>query len=201
MEIRAQVTSYVHTRILALRSQNQTHPPQPYTDSALLSSLLVTPSNPTHAPYTNVSVIRSNTMKFLPNYFRKSQLKAIFLCFPDPHFKTRKHKARIVSNTLNAEYAYAVKPGGKVYTITDVQELHEWMARHFDGGEDGDLESGMAPDSKLLWERLAEDEVEADPCVKIMREETEEGKKVTRNGGSKYVGVWRRKENPAWPES
>lgn len=58
-------------------------------------------------------------MKFLPNFFRKGQLSKIFLCFPDPHFKTRKHKARIVSTTLNSEYAYVLREGGIIYTITD----------------------------------------------------------------------------------
>jgi tRNA G46 methylase TrmB len=46
--------------------------------------------------------LRANTMKFLPNFFTKAQLNKIFLCFPDPHFKARKHKARIVSTTLNS---------------------------------------------------------------------------------------------------
>ncbi|THZ84799.1 hypothetical protein D6C83_09479 [Aureobasidium pullulans] len=31
-------------------------------------------------------------MKFLPNFFNRAQLSKIFLCFPDPHFKARKHK-------------------------------------------------------------------------------------------------------------
>ena len=30
---------------------------------------------------------------------------------------------------LLAEYAYALRPGGKLYHITDVAELHAWMAR------------------------------------------------------------------------
>ncbi len=65
------------------------------------------------------------------------------------------------------------------------------MAKHFEGDEAGE--------SKELWERVSEDELEKDSCVKIMMEETEEGKKVSRNGGKKFVGVWRRRENPAWP--
>jgi len=131
-------------------------------------------------------------MKFLPNYFRPGQLSKIFLCFPDPHFKQRKHKARIVSAQLNAEYAYVTKSGGLVYTITDVEELHQWMVKHFEGDEAGDV--------RELWERVTEEELERDPCVKIMSEETEESKKVTRNGGRKFIAVFRRKENPEWPD-
>ena len=172
MELRTQVTDYVVNRINALRSQN--------------------PSNDPTMPglYQNISGLRSNTMKFLPNYFAKSQLSKIFLCFPDPHFKQRKHKARIVSSQLNAEYAYVVKPGGKVYTITDVEELHQWIVKHFEGDEAGDVAE--------LWERIGQEELDGDECVKIMGEETEEGKKVTRNGGKKFIAVWRRKESPDW---
>lgn len=123
-------------------------------------------------------------MKFLPNFFRKGQLSKAFICFPDPHFKARKHKARIVSTTLNSEYAYALRPGGIVYTITDVEALHEWMVEH--------LEAHPA------FERIGEEEVERDECVAVMRTETEEGKKVERNKGMKYVALFRRLEDPPW---
>ena len=109
MEIRTSVTEYVQEKVRALRVQNAS----------------------TNA-YQNASCIRANTMKFLPNFFQKHQLGKIFLCFPDPHFKQRKHKARIVSWTLNAEYAYVLRPGGIVYTITDVEDLHVWMRGHFE---------------------------------------------------------------------
>ena len=66
------------------------------------------------------------------------------------------------------------------------------MAKHFEGEEAGE--------SKELWARVTDEELEKDPCVKVMMEETEEGKKVSRNGGKKFVGVWRRGENPARPD-
>jgi tRNA (guanine-N7-)-methyltransferase len=125
-------------------------------------------------------------MKFLPNFFTKGQLSKIFLCFPDPHFKARKHKARIVSATLAAEYAYVLKTGGVVYSITDVRDLHEWMVEHFAGCK--------------LFERIGEEEEGKDECVEVMKMETEEGKKVTRNGGTKFVACFRRLEDPVWPE-
>lgn len=185
MELRTQVTDYVINRIAALRSQNPLPAPP--------SPSLTTHSTPVPTPpYHNISALRTNTMKFLPNYFAKHSLHAIFLCFPDPHFKQRKHKARIVSAQLSAEYAYVLRPGGKVYTITDVEELHEWMVAHFVGAE--------AEDAKELWERVPDEENGEDEMVRVMREETEEGKKVTRNGGRKYVAVFRRREDPDWPE-
>lgn len=123
-------------------------------------------------------------MKFLPNFFKKSQLSKIFICFPDPHFKTKKHKARIVSTTLNSEYAYALRPGGIIYTITDVEALHEWMVEHLD--------------AHPSFERVGKEEEQNDECVKIMLSETEEGKKVERNKGQKFVALFRRMEDPPW---
>lgn len=124
-------------------------------------------------------------MKFLPNFFLRGQLSRLFLCFPDPHFKARKHKARIVSATLASEYAYVLRPGGVVYTITDVEDLHTWMVGHFAAHKS--------------FERLGEGEEEGDECVRVMRGETEEGKKVARHGGRKFVACFRRGMDPAWP--
>lgn len=161
LEIRAQVAEFVQNKIKALRAQSKDQ-----------------------KEYQNISCLRANTMKFLPNFFRKDQLAKIFICFPDPHFKARKHKARIVSTQLNSEYAFVLRPGGIVYTITDVQDLHEWMVSHLE--------------AHPSFERVPEEEQEQDECVKIMRTETEEGKKVARNQGQKFVALFRRLEDPPW---
>lgn len=173
LEIRTSVTAFVQDKINALRTQAQNQ------NEELEGGGSGAPN------YQNLSCIRANTMKFLPNFFERAQLEKIFLCFPDPHFKARKHKARIVSTTLNSEYAFVMKPGGKVYTITDVEDLHSWMVEHLA--------------AHPSFERVGEEEVESDECVSAMRVETEEGKKVERNGGKKFVAVFRRLEDPPWP--
>jgi tRNA (guanine-N7-)-methyltransferase len=170
LEIRTSVTEYVQEKVRALRVQNAA----------------------THG-FQNVSCIRANTMKFLPNFFQRAQLSKIFLCFPDPHFKQRKHKARIVSYTLNSEYAYVLRPNGVVYTITDVQDLHEWMKEHFE------KHPSFERCGKVFEEGEGEGGEGMDECVRIMRTETEEGKKVERNKGLKFVACFRRVEDPAWP--
>ncbi|KAI9224934.1 guanine-N(7)--methyltransferase [Blastocladiella britannica] len=157
MEIRTKVQEYVHRRIVAMREQNP-------------------------GQYQNTSIIRMNAMKFLPNFFEKGQLSKMFFLFPDPHFKTRKHKARIVSNTLLAEYAYFVRPGGIIYTITDVRDLHEWMVEHLE--------------AHPLFERMSKEEEDADPVVPFVYSSTEEGKKVERNKGDKFLALFRRIETP-----
>ncbi|CAF9930283.1 MAG: tRNA (guanine-N(7)-)-methyltransferase (tRNA(m7G46)-methyltransferase) [Gomphillus americanus] len=163
MEIRLRVAEFVQQKISALRVQHK--------DDGL---------------YQNIACLRANTMKFLPNFFKKSQLSKIFLCFPDPHFKARKHKARIVSTTLNSEYAFVVKPGGIIYTITDVEDLHVWMVQHFE--------------KHPTFERLSKEEEDSDPSVKVMAIETEEGKKVERNEGQKFIACFKRLEDEPWIE-
>ncbi|KAF7970116.1 hypothetical protein HWV62_25002 [Athelia sp. TMB] len=170
MEIRVQVTQYVQDRITALRATASVTSPS--------GDATTTPG-----AYQNVSVVRANAMKFLPNYFPKHSLSALFFLFPDPHFKSRKHKARIISPTLLAEYAYAMRPGGIVYTITDVHDLHQWMKSHLD-----DFPLFQAVDEETL---RAEGK---GPILDAVYTSTEEGKKVERNKGEKWLACYRRIE-------
>lgn len=39
------------------------------------------------------------------------QLSKLFFLFPDPHFKRTKHKWRIISPAMLAEYGYVLRPG------------------------------------------------------------------------------------------
>ncbi|KAM9916060.1 hypothetical protein OXX59_010246, partial [Metschnikowia pulcherrima] len=159
MEIRVQVTQYVEDRIIALREQHKES-----------------------ESYQNIAVLRGNAMKFTPNFFFKGQLSKMFFCFPDPHFKQRKHKARIITNTLLSEYAYVLREGGIIYTITDVKDLHEWMVKHLE--------------EHPLFERKSQQWEQGDKCVEIMTNATEEGQKVERNNGSKFIACFERLPTP-----
>ncbi|XP_057367738.1 tRNA (guanine-N(7)-)-methyltransferase-like [Daphnia carinata] len=136
--------------------------------------------------YGNVACLRSNAMKYLPCFFNKGQLTKMFFLFPDPHFKKAKHKWRIINDTLLAEYAYVLAEGGLVYTITDVKDLHEWMVMHLE--------------QHPLFKRLTQEELDQDIVVPKLYESTEEGKKVTRNSGDKFLAVFRRIPDPYVPE-
>ncbi|CAL8339411.1 unnamed protein product [Merluccius merluccius] len=157
LEIRVKVSDYVQDRIRSLRASEQ-------------------------GGYQNVACLRSNAMKYLPNFFAKGQLSKMFFLFPDPHFKKTKHKWRIISPTLLAEYAYALRVGGLVYTNTDVEEVHVWIVKHFT--------------DHPLFTRVAEDELAGDVIVGRLGTCTEEGKKVQRNGGKNFLAVFRRIEDP-----
>ncbi|CAG9314057.1 TRM8 [Blepharisma stoltei] len=128
--------------------------------------------------FWNIGVLRANAMKQITNYFPKSSLTKLFFCFPDPHFKKSVHRRRIVHRNLLSEYAYVLKSGGKIYAITDVLQLHEWHLDQFK--------------QHPLYKEVPQEEIEADPCVTAMINETEEGKKVERNKGKKYYCVYQR---------
>ena len=179
LEIRVQVSQYVEDRIAALRAASSAPSFQPSTaESAPTSECTTAPGS-----YQNVSIVRANAMKFLPNYFSKHSLSALFFLFPDPHFKLRKHKARIISPTLLAEYAYVLRPGGIVYTITDVKDLAEWMNAHLSAFP--------------LFESVDTETLRAEgkgPILDAVWNSTEEGKKVERNKGEKWLACFRRIE-------
>eukprot|EP00088_Acartia_fossae_P004185 TRINITY_DN1177_c0_g1_i5.p1 TRINITY_DN1177_c0_g1~~TRINITY_DN1177_c0_g1_i5.p1 ORF type:complete len:276 (-),score=55.92 TRINITY_DN1177_c0_g1_i5:300-1082(-) len=153
MEIRVKVSDYVRDRIKALRVK---HPGQ----------------------FNNIACIRTNAMKYLPNFFRKGQLSKMFFLFPDPHFKKAKHKWRIINDTLLAEYAYVLREGGKIYTVTDVEDLFDWMTSHLT--------------AHPLFERIPDAEMNEDPVIEKLFESSEEGQKVSRNSGQKWCAVYRR---------
>lgn len=153
LEIRVKVSDYVRDKIEALQ-QNQ---PQ---------------------QFANIAVLRSNAMKYLPNFFHKGQLLKMFFLFPDPHFKKTKHKWRIINRSLLAEYAYILKEGGVIYTATDVEDLHQWMVEHLSAFP--------------LFRALSAEEQEGDPIVPLLVESTEEGKKVARSGQKVYIACFKR---------
>ncbi|XP_054033476.1 tRNA (guanine-N(7)-)-methyltransferase [Dryobates pubescens] len=132
--------------------------------------------------FGNVACVRANAMKHLPHFFCKAQLSKLFFLFPDPHFKRPKHKWRIISPTLLAEYGYVLRPGGLVYTVTDVAELHRWMLRHF----------GEHP----LFEEVPLEQLAQDPIVSLLGTATEEGRKVQRGGRAAFPAVFRRVPDP-----
>ena len=173
MEIRVQVTKYVEDRIAALRLgaiPDGSLPSAGLSDTDTIPEASTNVPTSRYGPYQNAAVLRANAMKFLPNYMPKGSLSKLFFLFPDPHFKARKHKARIISPTLLAEYAYVLRPGGVVYTITDVRDLHEWMCEHL----------AAFP----LFEMVEEEQLRNEghgPVLDAVYTATEEGKKVERN--------------------
>ena len=155
MEIREKVTNYVGERIIGLRV------------------------NSDNKKFNNISVVRANSMKLLLNYFYKGQLDKLFFCFADPHFKKNNHKKRIINQYLLNEYSYLLKKGGRLYIITDVEELFIW-------------ERSMLNQNSCFKE-LNKEEVEKDIFTGFMKN-TNEARKVIKNNGKMFYSIYERVE-------
>ena len=104
-------------------------------------------------------------------------------CFTQPVLSFRKnYRRRIISKGLLHIYSYLLRPGGIIYTITDVEDLHLWTKFH--------CEKHPCFEQVTSTTILAEDS-----CIQLMQTETEESKKVDREGREKYIGVYKRVKN------
>lgn len=103
IEMRKPVCNYVSLKLEKMKNENKTH--------------------------RNVSVVNSNAMLFLPNFFTKASLENIFILFPDPHFKKSKQKGRVLCAQTVAIYEFLLKENGKLYISTDVKSLFDDMKR------------------------------------------------------------------------
>ncbi|OHT09955.1 hypothetical protein TRFO_21055 [Tritrichomonas foetus] len=153
LEIRCVATSFVHDKVIARRSIGKAH---------------------------NVAAQWANTMRTLMRYLNPHTIEKIFVLFPDPHFKKRKMKWRIISQQLMDEYAFVMKDDGnaKFYLVTDVKDYFDYAVPIIE--------------AHPLFERISEEEAAEDICLKTALTATEESKKVDRNKGSKYAALFRR---------
>lgn len=125
----------------------------------------------------------------------------MFFLYPDPHFKRHKHKWRIISLALLTVYAYLMAPGGRIYTMTDVPDLAEWMASKlrahplFEERHLVEMPPGQQQD---VVAQLVGKAGKEDPVVSLLAGMvSEEGKKATREGRGATISVFERLPNPS----
>lgn len=159
LEIRDRVADFCRQRVEQLRKQHE-------------------------GEYTNINFERTNVMKFLPYYFRKGSLEKMFFCYPDPHFKKKKNRQRIISMQLLAEYAYVLKESeGIAYVVTDVPQLFEWMVERFV--------------QHPLFQRRCHADHDADPVSAFVRNMTDEAQRVDKSDRQKQDASFIRLVNPS----
>jgi tRNA (guanine-N7-)-methyltransferase len=71
----------------------------------------------------NLRSVFANMSVDLPRLFAEGSVRRFFLNFPDPWFKSRQHKRRVIGPGLIAELARALEPGGELYVMTDIFAL------------------------------------------------------------------------------
>lgn len=68
----------------------------------------------------NVSNVFANMSVDLPRLFAPSSVRRFHLNFPDPWWKSRQQKRRVVAPSLIDELANALEPGGELHLMTDI---------------------------------------------------------------------------------
>src|SRR5688572_19778092 len=75
------------------------------------------------AGITNVRCVFANMSVDMGRLFADGSVRRFFLNFPDPWFKSRQHKRRVIGPGLMVEVARALAPGGELFVQTDIFAL------------------------------------------------------------------------------
>lgn len=71
----------------------------------------------------NLRLVFANMSVDLPRLFAPASVRRFFLNFPDPWFKSRQHKRRVINPGLVAELGRALAAGGELWVMTDIFAL------------------------------------------------------------------------------
>jgi tRNA (guanine-N7-)-methyltransferase len=71
----------------------------------------------------NVRSVFANMSVDMGRLFADGSVRRFFLNFPDPFFKRRQHKRRVIGPGLMTEIGRALTPGGELYVQTDIFAL------------------------------------------------------------------------------
>ena len=85
---------------------------------------------------SNLEVLQGDAKLLLPRIFRPGSLAAVHVQFPDPWWKTRHHKRRMIDVELAALLRRLLLPGGQVDFRTDVpayfrEAVQTWLEAGF----------------------------------------------------------------------
>jgi len=71
----------------------------------------------------NVRSVYANISVDLPRLFVPGSVRRFFLNFPDPCWKSRQHKRRVVAPSLMADIHAALEPDGELFVETDIFDI------------------------------------------------------------------------------
>jgi tRNA (guanine-N7-)-methyltransferase len=71
----------------------------------------------------NVRCVFANMSVDMPRLFAPGSVRRFFLNFPDPWFKSRQHKRRVIGPPLVTDVHRALAPAGELFVQTDIFEL------------------------------------------------------------------------------
>jgi tRNA (guanine-N7-)-methyltransferase len=82
----------------------------------------------------NAAVVEGDGRRFFREFLPSESLAAIHVYFPDPWWKTRHHKRRVMNEAFLADVVRTLQPGSRLHFWTDVREYFdgslELFAKH-----------------------------------------------------------------------
>jgi tRNA (guanine-N7-)-methyltransferase len=75
------------------------------------------------AGLNNVQLVFANMSVDMPRLFAPGSVRRFYLNFPDPWFKSRQHKRRVIGPELMDEIHRALAPRGELFVQTDIFDL------------------------------------------------------------------------------
>jgi tRNA (guanine-N7-)-methyltransferase len=75
------------------------------------------------AGVTNVRNVFANMSVDLDRLFAPRSVRRFHINFPDPWWKSRQHKRRVVGAGLIGELAEVLEPGGEIHVMTDIFDI------------------------------------------------------------------------------
>ena len=73
----------------------------------------------------NAIALHGDGLRLLREAIRDDSLHAVHVYFPDPWWKTRHHKRRVMNERLLADVVRTLEPGGRLHFWTDVKEYYD----------------------------------------------------------------------------
>jgi tRNA (guanine-N7-)-methyltransferase len=146
-----------------------------------------------HFVRSNATVSISTVLETYPG-----PIELVTIQFPDPHFKKKHRKRRIVQESLVRDVGGVLADGGRILLQSDVLDVAVDMRDKFELHSDGMLEVGAEHDNDVFFEEPASEEEEGKPEIELMWKEkgwllnnplpvrTERECLVMEQGGSVY---------------
>ncbi|MET0153950.1 MAG: tRNA (guanosine(46)-N7)-methyltransferase TrmB [Candidatus Binatia bacterium] len=79
------------------------------------------------APQPNARLLCADAALVIARFVRDDSVRAYHLYFPDPWWKRRHHKRRLVQSDFAAELLRTLEPGGVLHLATDVRDRFDAM--------------------------------------------------------------------------
>jgi tRNA (guanine-N7-)-methyltransferase len=73
----------------------------------------------------NARIVHGDAQRFFCEYLTSGSVRAVHIYFPDPWWKKRHHKRRIMNERFLNDVARVLEPGGRLHFWTDVAEYFQ----------------------------------------------------------------------------